>query len=83
MHLTNYFFKITLLICIILPLPLILFFVAVDDQPRDVTRQDLFSEDPEVVPVDNDTNNNNSSGIIIVKLRKGQELKLKGIAKKV
>jgi len=54
-----------------------------DDQTRDVTSQDLFSEDPDVVPVDSTgTGEQSNAGIIIVKLRKGQELKLKAIAKK-
>jgi len=58
-----------------------------DDQTRDVTTQDLFSPDPDIVPVDAAASsssevNRSDSGILIVKLRKGQELKLKAVAKK-
>jgi len=50
----------------------------------DVTSQDLKSDQNEVVPVHSDaaTEEDFQKGIIIVKLRKGQELKLKAVAKK-
>eukprot|EP01114_Cavostelium_apophysatum_P005782 TRINITY_DN1695_c0_g1_i1.p1 TRINITY_DN1695_c0_g1~~TRINITY_DN1695_c0_g1_i1.p1 ORF type:complete len:294 (+),score=52.46 TRINITY_DN1695_c0_g1_i1:152-1033(+) len=53
-----------------------------DDRTRDVTSQDLFSQDQDVNPVDASTGGEESNGILIVKLRKGQELKLKATAKK-
>jgi len=57
-----------------------------DDVTREVTSNDLISNDPDVVPVDQATiggaEKNSDNGILIVKLRKGQELKLKAIAKK-
>jgi len=58
-----------------------------EEGTRDVTSQDLFSQDPDVVPVDafggeESDQQRSDSGILIVKLRKGQELKLKAIAKK-
>jgi len=60
-----------------------------EEQTRDVTSQDLFSKDPDVVAVDWNPSTEDSSehrtgegGILIVKLRKGQELKLRAIAKK-
>lgn len=61
-----------------------------DEQECDVTSNDLKSEDPNVVPVDSRQDDLDgveglpeNSGILIVKLRKGQEIKLKAIAKKV
>jgi DNA-directed RNA polymerase II subunit RPB3 len=56
-----------------------------DDQTRDVTSSDLFSDDKDVAPVaeeESDQQAPTESGILIVKLRKGQELKLRAIAKK-
>lgn len=57
-----------------------------DDVTREVTSNDLMSVDPDVVPVDHSTvvggEKSADNGILIVKLRKGQELKLKAIAKK-
>jgi len=58
-----------------------------DDGTRDVTSQDLFTQDPDVVPVDAPgggdlSEQRTDSSILIVKLRKGQQLKLKAIAKK-
>ncbi|TKY59003.1 DNA-directed RNA polymerases II, IV and V subunit 3 [Spatholobus suberectus] len=56
------------------------------DQTLDVTSKDLYSSDPSVVPVDfsdpsaGDTSDNR--GVIIVKLRRGQELRLRAIARK-
>jgi len=55
------------------------------EQHRDVTSQDLFSSNPDVTPVDavpGEEQAKSDGGILIVKLRKGQELKLKAIAKK-
>jgi len=59
------------------------------DQTQDVTSTDLFTQDPDVAPVhaqsspdDSEPDIVHSSGILIVKLRKGQELKLTAIAKK-
>jgi len=57
------------------------------DQTKDVTSQDLFSQDTDVAPVDSTINKDDPTqrtdqGILIVKLRKGQELRLKAIAKK-
>ncbi|XP_068324474.1 DNA-directed RNA polymerases II, IV and V subunit 3-like [Pyrus communis] len=56
------------------------------DQTLDVTSKDLLSSDHTVVPVDfSDSSGFESSeqkGIIIVKLRKGQELRLRAIARK-
>nr|VDC96046.1 unnamed protein product [Brassica rapa] len=58
----------------------------VTDQTLDVTSKDLYSADPTVTPVDfGDSSGADSSeqrGIIIVKLRRGQELKLRAIARK-
>ena len=51
-----------------------------DDQTRDVTSAELISNHPDVRPVHNGVN---SPGIVIVKLRKNQEIKLRCIAKKV
>ncbi|XP_015892771.1 DNA-directed RNA polymerases II, IV and V subunit 3 [Ziziphus jujuba] len=56
------------------------------DQTLDVTSKDLYSSDHTVVPVDfSDSAGYDSSenrGIIIVKLRRGQELRLRAIARK-
>ncbi|KAG5010854.1 hypothetical protein AAZX31_07G204400 [Glycine max] len=56
------------------------------DQTLDVTSKDLYSSDPTVSPVDfsdpSATDSDNNRGIIIVKLRRGQELKLRAIARK-
>jgi len=49
-----------------------------DDVTRDVTTSDLFSQAPDVQPVENAS----EEKILIAKLKKGQELKLKAIAKK-
>jgi len=58
-----------------------------DDVTREVTSNDLMSSDQDVVPVDQTMvaggdGKASDNGILIVKLRKGQELKLKAIAKK-
>jgi len=62
-----------------------------EDTNRDVTSQDLFSQNPSVVPVHSSSSLEDGhsvdeqrpdTGILIVKLRKGQELKLRAIAKK-
>ncbi|KAL9276600.1 hypothetical protein ACSQ67_025858 [Phaseolus vulgaris] len=57
------------------------------DQTLDVSSKDLYSSDPSVVPVDfSDPASTDSSesrcGVIIVKLRRGQELRLRAIARK-
>lgn len=55
------------------------------DQTLDVTSKDLISSDPTVVPVDvadPSADSPDHRGIIIVKLRRGQELKLRAIARK-
>lgn len=56
------------------------------DQTLDVTSKDLYSSDHSVVPVDfSDSTGYESAeqkGIIIVKLRRGQELRLRAIARK-
>lgn len=58
----------------------------ISDQTVDVTSKDLLSSDHTVVPVDySDSASENSEsnrGIIIVKLRRGQELRLRAIARK-
>lgn len=58
----------------------------ITDQTLDVTSKDLYSSDHTVVPVDfSDSTGYDSSeqrGIIIVKLRRGQELRLRAIARK-
>ncbi|KAF2294670.1 hypothetical protein GH714_014793 [Hevea brasiliensis] len=58
----------------------------ITDQTLDVTSKDLYSSDHTVVPVDfSDSAGYDSSeqkGIIIVKLRRGQELRLRAIARK-
>jgi DNA-directed RNA polymerase II subunit RPB3 len=55
-----------------------------DEQTREVTSLDLISSDDDVVPVNLTAahGEGNTDGILIVKLRKGQEIKLKAIAKK-
>ncbi|KAF3622591.1 DNA-directed RNA polymerases II, IV and V subunit 3 [Capsicum annuum] len=54
------------------------------DQTLDVTSKDLLSSDHTVVPVDysDGLDNATNKGIIIVKLRRGQELRLRAIARK-
>ncbi|CAN4121973.1 unnamed protein product [Withania somnifera] len=57
------------------------------DQTLDVTSKDLLSSDHTVVPVDysdasSGFDNSTNKGIIIVKLRRGQELRLRAIARK-
>ncbi|ESW29765.1 hypothetical protein PHAVU_002G097400 [Phaseolus vulgaris] len=56
------------------------------DQTLDVSSKDLYSSDPSVVPVDfsdpASTDSSESRGVIIVKLRRGQELRLRAIARK-
>ncbi|KAJ8450989.1 hypothetical protein Cgig2_032614 [Carnegiea gigantea] len=56
----------------------------VGDQTLDVTSKDLLSSDHTVVPVDfsDSPAGDDNRGIIIVKLRKGQELRLRAIARK-
>lgn len=63
----------------------------ITDQTLDVTSKDLYSSDHAVIPVDfSDPSDANDSfdhtetqrGIIIVKLRRGQELRLRAIARK-
>nr|GMD13506.1 DNA-directed RNA polymerases II, IV and V subunit 3-like [Ipomoea batatas] len=59
----------------------------ITDQTLDVTSKDLLSSDHTVVPVDySDSSsgfgNSESKGVIIVKLRRGQELRLRAIARK-
>ncbi|KAF7721397.1 45 kDa subunit of RNA polymerase II [Apophysomyces ossiformis] len=51
-----------------------------EDRTKEVTSRDLVSSNPSFIPVLQDKND---SGILLVKLRKGHELKLKCIAKKV
>eukprot|EP01113_Clastostelium_recurvatum_P012751 TRINITY_DN1663_c0_g1_i2.p1 TRINITY_DN1663_c0_g1~~TRINITY_DN1663_c0_g1_i2.p1 ORF type:complete len:301 (-),score=56.94 TRINITY_DN1663_c0_g1_i2:21-923(-) len=61
-----------------------------EEGTRDVTSQELIGTDPDVKPVDQahvslpveQTGVRPESGILIVKLRKGQELRLRAIAKK-
>jgi len=58
-----------------------------DDTTRDVTSSDLFSHDQDIVPIDFMSVNSEQQsaaehGILIVKLRKGQEVKLEALAKK-
>ncbi|ORE07067.1 RNA polymerase Rpb3/Rpb11 dimerization domain-containing protein [Rhizopus microsporus var. microsporus] len=50
-----------------------------DDRTKDVTTRDLISTNPSFTPVLQDKDD---SGVLLVKLRKGHELKLKCIAKK-
>ncbi|KAI3922420.1 hypothetical protein MKX01_006109 [Papaver californicum] len=59
------------------------------DQTLDVTSADLLTADPSVVPVDvanaarsTSFDSSENKGIIIVKLRRGQELRLRAIARK-
>ncbi|CAM8935334.1 hypothetical protein QQ045_015312 [Rhodiola kirilowii] len=58
----------------------------INEQTLEVTSKDLYSSDHTVVPVDfNEATGfetNDQRGIIIVKLRKGQELRLRAIARK-
>ncbi|MFS7920125.1 putative DNA-directed RNA polymerase [Helianthus anomalus] len=60
----------------------------INDQTLDVTSKDLYSSDHTVVPVDFSDpgsgfeNPEDQRGITIVKLRKGQELRLRAIARK-
>uniref|UniRef100_A0A7N0TVK7 DNA-directed RNA polymerase RpoA/D/Rpb3-type domain-containing protein n=1 Tax=Kalanchoe fedtschenkoi TaxID=63787 RepID=A0A7N0TVK7_KALFE len=58
----------------------------IDEQTLEVTSKDLYSSDHTVVPVDfsqaSGVESNEQRGIIIVKLRKGQELRLRAIARK-
>ncbi|KAL6560773.1 DNA-directed RNA polymerases II, IV and V subunit 3 [Orobanche gracilis] len=59
----------------------------INDQTLDVTSKDLYSYDHNVVPVDfsdssSGRDNAENRGIIIVKLRRGQELNLRAIARK-
>ncbi|CAA0826462.1 DNA-directed RNA polymerases II- IV and V subunit 3 [Striga hermonthica] len=58
----------------------------INDQTLDVTSKDLYSSDHTVVPVDfsdsSGVDNAENRGIIIVKLRRGQELNLRAIARK-
>ncbi|CAA2988779.1 DNA-directed RNA polymerases II, IV and V subunit 3 [Olea europaea subsp. europaea] len=59
----------------------------INDQTLDVTSKDLYSSDHTVVPVDftdssSGFENLENKGIIIVKLRRGQELILRAIARK-
>jgi len=58
-----------------------------DNELVAVTSNDLKSEDPDVVPVDSSQDHDSEDmsqkgGILIVKLRRGQEIKLRAIAKK-
>lgn len=58
-----------------------------NDQTLDVTSRELISSDPSVVPVDFaspslEYDNAENRGIMIVKLRRGQELRLRAIARK-
>jgi len=50
-----------------------------EDTTKDVTSKDLVSHDPRFTPV---TEGSKDAGILIAKLRKGQEIKVKCIAKK-
>ncbi|XP_004505300.1 DNA-directed RNA polymerases II, IV and V subunit 3-like [Cicer arietinum] len=59
----------------------------ITDQTLDVTSKDLYSSDHTVVPVDfsadpSSLESSDGRGIIIVKLRRGQELRLRAIARK-
>ncbi|PSS26118.1 DNA-directed RNA polymerases II, IV and V subunit 3 like [Actinidia chinensis var. chinensis] len=59
----------------------------INDQTLDVTSKDLYSSDHTVVPVDFSDSGSamdtpEQRGIIIVKLRRGQELRLRAIARK-
>ncbi|KAM9992696.1 hypothetical protein ACTFIY_010149 [Dictyostelium cf. discoideum] len=57
-----------------------------ENRPRDVTSSDLLSQNSAVIPVSSQVTSSNSDRpeqeIPIVKLRKGQEVKLRAIAKK-
>ncbi|KAK5583763.1 hypothetical protein RB653_005362 [Dictyostelium firmibasis] len=54
-----------------------------ENRPRDVTSSDLLSQNNSVIPVSSQAaSSNNEQEIPIVKLRKGQELRLRAIAKK-
>lgn len=54
----------------------------VTDEPLVVTSDDLVCEDPEVVPVNYQQGSGGAGGIVIAKLRKGQELKCTCTARK-
>lgn len=53
-----------------------------DDQTRKVTSNELISNHDSIRPISGDAGSDSSSGILVVKLRKGQELKVRCIAKK-
>ncbi|CAO3629655.1 unnamed protein product [Cunninghamella echinulata] len=50
-----------------------------EDRTKEVTSRDLITSNPAFIPV---TQDKNDTGILLVKLRKGHEIKLKCIAKK-
>lgn len=49
---------------------------------RNITSKDLVSEHPDVVPIDADGAADDLGGIVIVKMGKGQQLKIEAIARK-
>jgi DNA-directed RNA polymerase II subunit RPB3 len=49
---------------------------------RNITSKDLVSEHPDVVPVDADGSTDELGGIVLVKMGKGQELRIEAIARK-
>eukprot|EP01119_Soliformovum_irregulare_P006934 TRINITY_DN19344_c0_g1_i1.p1 TRINITY_DN19344_c0_g1~~TRINITY_DN19344_c0_g1_i1.p1 ORF type:complete len:303 (-),score=64.91 TRINITY_DN19344_c0_g1_i1:102-1010(-) len=53
-----------------------------DDSARDVTSLDLISRSHDVQPVHNDEHSRGAQGILIVKLRRGQGIRVRAIAKK-